>query len=118
MPRVALDCAVVTPHWARYRAEAAAGGAAAAKSYTSYKRRFEDTDAKCAAASVDFQPVVFAPFGRVSDEGRKTFKSLHPLVAANTNTPLAVVVCSTALFAFFGRPAESKSKGICETSGG
>ena len=56
----------------------------AAEAYTRTKCTHNDTEAKCEAAGIEYQPVVFESFGGVAREGELVLKSLNRFVASNT----------------------------------
>ena len=88
---VALDVGIINPQAPTNVTKASEGTLEAADKYTEKKRAFQNTDALCAAAGIDYQPLVFESFGGCSAEARETLKSINRLVANNTNTPTSEV---------------------------
>ena len=85
--KVALDVGVVCPQAVSHLGEAAIESLGAAESYVKQKCGRADTEERCRAANVRFQPMIFESLGGVSAEAEAVIKCLHKTAAENTDTP-------------------------------
>ena len=88
---MALDVGVVCPQAAAHRSLAARESLGAAEDYVRQKCSRNDMEAKCRAAGVVFQPMIFESLGRVSCEARRVMKFINKAVAENLDSPVSEV---------------------------
>ena len=89
--KIALDVGVVCPQAASHRGLAAREVLGAAEDYVRHKCSRADTEARCRAAGMVFQPMIFESLGGVSVEARGVIKSINRAVAENLDSPLSEV---------------------------
>ena len=89
--RVALDVGIVCPQSASHRAIAARENLGAAEAYVRHKCSRNDMEAKCRAAGVVFQPMIFESLGGVSIEAKGVIKSINNAVAENVDSPVSEI---------------------------
>ena len=63
----------------------------AAEEYVRAKCGRQDTENRCRAAGVVFQPMIFESLGGVSQEAELVIKSINKAVAENVDSPLSEV---------------------------
>ena len=86
--KVALDVGVVCPQARSHLEAAARESLGAAESYVRTKCGRRDMEARCQAAGVVFQPMIFESLGGASVEARGVIKLLNRAVAENFDSPL------------------------------
>ena len=79
--KVALDFAVVNALGQNHWQETLDGAGRAAASYAQKKRRHQDTDAKCRAAGILFQPIVLESQGGIDKEASGVLHRIAEAVA-------------------------------------
>ena len=85
--RVALDVGIVNPQAASHMGSAAQECLGAAEEYVRAKCGRAEMEARCRAAGVVFQAMIFESLGGVSAEAEQVIKCLNKAVAENTETP-------------------------------
>ena len=89
--RVALDVGIICPQAAGHLDNAAGEPLGAAEEYVKAKCGRGDTERRCRAAGVVFQPMIFESTGGVSTEAERVLKCLNKAVAGNTDSSEVVV---------------------------
>jgi len=89
--RVALDVGIVCPQAVSHRGISARETLGAAEDYVRQKCSRRDIEARCQAAGMVFQPMIFESLGGVSVEARDVIKSINKAVAERFDSPVSEV---------------------------
>ena len=89
--RAAMDVGIVFPQAQSHVRDGARESLGAAESYALQKCSRRDMEARCRAAGMVFQPMIFESLGGVSSEADSVIQCLNRAVAENTDSRLSEV---------------------------